>query len=183
MAKSRKKKILLTLAIVLVVAVIIGGGTFATFNASTTNASNSFAAGTVVLSDTVGATTCYSTGAGTNTDTNANSAGCAQVINVNTQKPGQGATTNVVLGNSGTLSGDLSFSVSACTAGDAAGETYHGTGDPCTILTISVDGTASSFSSGSTNGGMTSPGFGASLPASCSLRRATSRSTIAAVDG
>lgn len=127
---TSRKKILLTLAIVLVVAVIIGGGTFATFNASTTNASNAFETGTIVLSDTIGGTTCLSTGAGTNTDSNANSVGCAKVFNLTVKKPGDTQTVNVDLKNEGSLSGTLTFSVGSCTESDTA-ETYHGSGGLC----------------------------------------------------
>ncbi len=43
--------------------------------------------------------------------------------------------------------------------------------------------TSRPFSSGSTKGGITSPGLGAVSPALCSFSRLTSRSTIALVDG
>jgi predicted ribosomally synthesized peptide with SipW-like signal peptide len=122
-----------------VLAVIGGGaGTFATFNATTTNAGNTFATGSLVLSNTVGASTCLSTGGG-NTDTNTNSVGCGTVFNSTISKPGDIAGGNVTLTNSGTLPASaLTLTKSACSTVDNPTETFHGTGDLCAALNFYV---------------------------------------------
>ena len=129
-----------------VLAVIGGGaGTFATFNATTTNASNTFATGTLVLKNDVAAGTCFSTGAGTVTDTNVNSA-CSAAFTATIKKPGDVATGNVTLQNVGTLpASNLTLTVSSCTPSDAPG-TYHGTGNPCTALNFYVQEYSDAFS-------------------------------------
>jgi predicted ribosomally synthesized peptide with SipW-like signal peptide len=120
-------------------AVIGGGaGTFATFNAQTTNSGNTFATGTLVLSNTVGATTCLSTAGGT-TDTNANSVGCAAVFSATVKKPGDIAGGNVTLQNSGSLAASLlKLTATSCTDANAGSESFHGTGSVCGALNFYV---------------------------------------------
>jgi hypothetical protein len=125
--------------ILLAGAVGLIGTSIADFNAQTTNAST-FSSGTLVLSDakTTG-TTCLSTGGGS-TDTNSNSAGCDNLMGATGQGPGSGATTSVVtLRNVGSIAA-TSFHVftSACASTDAGAETYHGTGDLCTAVALSI---------------------------------------------
>ena len=90
MSKKRFKQYLMLLTVIGLVAVAAGGGsgTFASFTAETTNAGNTFATGTIVLSNTVNTgTACLSTGAGTTTDTNTFS--CAdKFFNTTVSKPG-----------------------------------------------------------------------------------------------
>jgi hypothetical protein len=135
---DRRKKLLISAALVLAVAAVIGAGSFATFNAQTGNPGNAFAAGTLVLSDTKqGGSACLSTGGGT-TDTNVNT-NCDTLYNLTVKKPGDSGTANVTLKNEGSLAGSL-FKVfsNACTGGDASGETYHGTGNPCTKVQLYI---------------------------------------------
>jgi hypothetical protein len=122
----------LTVGAVAGVAALSASGTFATFSAQTTNTGNTFAQGTLVLSDKVGAgAACLSTGAGTVTDTNVNLT-CGAAFNLTVRKPGDTATANLVLKNEGSLGASaLKAFSSACTDANATGETYNGTGSPC----------------------------------------------------
>lgn len=141
MGKKRftSKTYLKVLIVVGVLALIGGGaGTFATFNATTTNAGNTFATGTLVLQDGVTAGTCLSTGGGTNTDTNVNSA-CNAAFAVSLKKPGDIATGQVTLQNKGSLAASiLTLQKSACTDSDAPGQNYHGSGSVCGALNFYV---------------------------------------------
>ena len=140
MAKKRftSKTYLKVLIAVGVLAVIGGGaGTFATFDATTTNAGNTFATGTIVLQNAVAAGTCLSTGGGT-TDTNVNAL-CDKVFNATVKKPGDIGSGHVTLQNEGSLAATtLTLTKSLCTDGDAVGETYHGTGSVCGALNFYV---------------------------------------------
>lgn len=138
--KQRRKKILLSLGAVAVVGAVVGGGTYATFNAQTANPGNIWANGTLVLSNKVGtATTCLSTGAGTNTDTNVNANCDALFTGATLRKPNDSATVNVAVKNEGSLNATaLKLHSSACTPGDTTGETYKGSGDPCDKVQLYV---------------------------------------------
>ena len=134
---NRKKKILLS-ALVLGAIAAVAGATFATFTAQTTNPGNRIAAGTLVLGNTPASTgtECLSTNGGT---TNSNVNNCAQLINLSVKKPGDSGQADVKLQNKGSLAGTV-FNVfmPSCTAGDASGESYHGTGDPCTVVMLTI---------------------------------------------
>src|SRR5207237_9669560 len=97
-----KKRVLLTLGTVGVAAAATAGGSFATFNAQTTNPGNTFATGTLVMSNKVNAATaCLSTGGG-NTNTNVN-ATCDALFNLTVKKPGDSGTANLTVKNEGSL--------------------------------------------------------------------------------
>jgi hypothetical protein len=118
----------------------ISVGTFATFTAQASNPTSGFQAGTIVLSNTKqGGSSCLSTGAGTSTDTNANGS-CDTLFSLTARKPGDSATANLTLKNEGSLGATTLklFAGSGCTGADATGETYHGTGDPCSKLQLYV---------------------------------------------
>lgn len=138
--KLRRKKILLSLGAVAVVGAVVGGGTYATFNAQTANPGNVWANGTLILSNKVGSgTTCLSTGAGTNTDSNVNAACDALFSGATLRKPNDSATVNVAVKNEGSLNASaLKLHSSACTAGDTTGESYKGSGDPCDKVQLYV---------------------------------------------
>jgi hypothetical protein len=138
--KQRRKKILLSLGAVAVVGAVVGGGTYATFNAQTANPGNVWANGTLTLSNKVGTgTTCLSTGAGTNTDTNVNSNCDALFSGATLRKPNDSATVNLAVKNEGSLNASaLKLHSSACTAGDTTGETYKGSADPCDKVQLYV---------------------------------------------
>lgn len=138
--KLRRRKILLSLGAVAVVGAVVGGGTYATFNAQTANPGNVWANGTLVLSNKVGTgTTCLSTGAGTNADTNVNANCDALFSGATLRKPNDSATVNVAVRNEGSLNASaLKLHSSACTPGDTTGETYKGSGDPCDKVQLYV---------------------------------------------
>lgn len=138
--KQRRKKILLSLGAVAVVGAVVGGGTYATFNAQTANPGNVWANGTLILSNKVGTgTTCLSTGAGTNTDTNVNANCDALFSGATLRKPNDSASVNLAVRNEGSLNASaLKLYSSACTPGDTTGETYKGSGDPCDKVQLYV---------------------------------------------
>jgi predicted ribosomally synthesized peptide with SipW-like signal peptide len=121
-----------------------GAGTFASFSASTTN-SATFASGTLVLTDKVDAgATCYSSGTstsdvGTNTDSNDN-ANCSALFALTVKKPGDNATANLTLKNDGSIDATAlkAFVNSACVSSNEPSETYHGSGDLCSALLLSI---------------------------------------------
>ena len=135
---SRRTKILVTCAVVVVLAATLGVASFATFNAQTHNPGNVFAHGTLVLSNTKqGGVACLSTGGG-NTNTNVNTA-CDQLFNLTVKKPGDSGTANLTLKNVGDVNAS-SFKVFSptCTAANATGESYNGTGNPCSVLQVYI---------------------------------------------
>lgn len=145
MRLSLPQKVLLSMGVVAGIGVLAGAGTFATFTAQTTNPSNTFANGTLVLSNTVGGgSACLSTG-GATTDTNANGA-CATAFSLSVRAPGDSSTANLTLENVGSLAASaLKVFSAACTDADAAGETYHGTGSPCGIVQLYIQQYSDAF--------------------------------------
>ena len=140
---DRTKKTLITLLVIGALATI-GAGTYATFTAQTSNSGNSFATGTLVLSNAVtSGSTCYSTDNNTATgatDTNTGAAGgCSAVISVSAKGPGDSSSNTLTITNTGTL-GAKTFTVASggCTPSNASGPVNHGTGDPCTVLDIYI---------------------------------------------
>lgn len=131
-----KQKVLMSTGVVAGLGALAGLGTFATFTAQTTNPTT-FANGTLVLSNSVnGGAACLSTGGGT-TDVNQNT--CTAAFNLSVQAPGDSATTNITLANVGSLdASDLKIYSASCTDADVAGETYHGTGQPCDKVQIYI---------------------------------------------
>lgn len=134
-----RKKVLLSMGVVAGIGSLAGAGTFASFTAQDKNPGNTFASGTLVLSDKVNSgTACLSTGAGVTTDTNVNDV-CTAAFNVSVQKPGDFATANITLKNEGSLAASaLKLFSTGCSDGAAAGETYHGTGSPCSKVQVYV---------------------------------------------
>jgi hypothetical protein len=138
MKLSFQKKVLLSLGVVAGIGALAGAGTFATFTAQTTNPTNTFADGTLVLSNKVGTgTACLSTG-GLTTDVNANGS-CDTAFSLSVKAPGDSSTANLTLQNKGSLAASvLKVFSAACTDADAAGENYHGTGSPCGVVQFYV---------------------------------------------
>jgi spore coat-associated protein N len=133
------RKILLTCMILGATTMTVGAGTFASFNASTSNAGSTFATGTLVLSNQKNAASaCLSTGGG-NTNTNANGS-CDQLFALTVQKPGDSAFVDLTLKNEGSINATslTAFASQACAPGNAAGQTYNGTGDPCGAVQLYV---------------------------------------------
>jgi hypothetical protein len=80
MSITKTKRYLVVLAAIGLVSVAIGGaGTFASFNAETTNAGNYFAAGTLLLHNTANGTTCTSESDTTN---NFQTSGCSVLFSL-----------------------------------------------------------------------------------------------------
>jgi predicted ribosomally synthesized peptide with SipW-like signal peptide len=125
-----------------VLAVVGGGaGTFASFNAQTSNA-NSFATGTLLLSDTVHTgTACFSDT--TSTTTNANTSTCDVLVNTSNVSPGHGTGEDITIKNTGTItSSDLKLFGSTCgdtTTGTFSSNSQLSHSDLCGALTISVE--------------------------------------------
>ena len=139
-----KQKVLMSVGTLGVAAAVTAGGSFATFNAQTTNPGNTFATGTLVMSNTVNSgTACLSTGGGGITT---NAANCDTLFNLTVKKPGDSATANLTLKNEGSVDASLLKSfATGCTNGDASGEAYHGTGTPCSAVQLYIQQTDSSF--------------------------------------
>ncbi|MBW8827532.1 MAG: hypothetical protein JF603_14450 [Acidobacteria bacterium] len=118
----------------------IAAGTWASFTASTSN-NGSFATGALILSNKVNSgTACLSIGADTFTDTNAN-AGCDALFAIDTTKPGDAATSAaIVLENVGNVAASSlgAYSSSACATDDAPSTTFHGTGNLCSAVQITI---------------------------------------------
>jgi hypothetical protein len=145
MKLSLRRKILLSVGVVAGLGALAGTGTFATFTAQTTNPSNTFANGTLVLSNKVNAgAVCLSTGGGT-TDSNSNGS-CSTAFNLSVKAPGDSGTTDITLENVGSLAASaLKVFSASCTDADAAGENYHGTGSPCGIVQIYIQQYSDAF--------------------------------------
>ena len=145
MKLSLHQKVLASVAVVAVFGALAGAGTFATFTAQTSNPTNTFANGTLVLSNTVNAgSACLSTGGG-NTNTNANGS-CDTAFSLSVKAPGDSSTANLTLENMGSLAASaLKVFSGSCTDADAAGESYHGTGSPCGVVQIYIQQYSDAF--------------------------------------
>ena len=135
---TRKRQWLLTIAVAIAGLAALGSGSYASYSAQTTNPTNKFSTGALVLTNTKqGGSACLSTAGGA-TDTNANSA-CDTLFNLTVKKPGDSATVNLTVQNSGSLAASI-FKVfsSACADSNAAAETYHGTGSLCSKVQLYI---------------------------------------------
>lgn len=136
--RTTRRKLALSLAAVGVAVGLAGAGTFATFSAQSTNPGNTFATGTIVLSNTANSgTACLST-AGATTDTNSNGS-CDTLFNLTVKKPGDSGDATIAVRNAGSLAAStFNLFSSACTAANATGENYNGTGNPCSSVQVYV---------------------------------------------
>jgi hypothetical protein len=87
---STTKRVLLSFAVLGMLTAGLGGGTFATFSAQTTNAAT-FVGGTVAMTNVAGTVV-----SGTNCSTETTSGTCAAVFNATAMKPGAADRTNTV---------------------------------------------------------------------------------------
>src|SRR4051794_10752410 len=97
----KNSKTYLKLMTVVGLVAVVGGnaGTVASFNAEATNAGNTFATGTLLLSNKVTTgTACYSNEASGNTN-----ASCSAVISTSTMTPGNSTNSYLTIANEGTL--------------------------------------------------------------------------------
>lgn len=137
--RAALKRGLLTTMIVAGLAALTAS-TIANFNATIVNSSNTFQSGTLVLKESQGVTTCLSTGAGVITDTNSASCPADNLGGPTGRKPGGPAVAqSVTIINDGSLdSGSFKLWSAACASSDAGSETYHGTGDLCTVTDVTI---------------------------------------------
>jgi len=156
--KHRNLKKLLVTSIIVASLGTLATGTFASFTAQTGNPANTFASGSLVLdfNNTTfpppavpNATDCLSTGGG-NTNTNSNV--CATLVSAGIKKPGDSVTAKLALTNRGSLpiTNLMAYSpvVTApkpCLDGNAAAETYHGTGAACGKIVFYIQETNAAF--------------------------------------
>ena len=134
---SSAKRLLIGLIVLGALAGVVGGVSFATFTAQTTNPTNTFSTGTLVLSDQKDTgTACLSTGGG-NSDTNSNSTGCEDLIAAGASDTS--TTHTVTVKNEGSIAASAFELWSAsCTTSDAPGESFHGTGDACGLIQLTI---------------------------------------------
>jgi hypothetical protein len=84
-----------------------------------------------------GGSACLSTGGGT-TDVNVNNT-CDQLLNLPVKKPGDSGSANLTIKNDGSVGATvLKVFEAACASSDAAGESYHGTGNPCSQVQLYI---------------------------------------------
>jgi predicted ribosomally synthesized peptide with SipW-like signal peptide len=151
--KRIKQYLMLLLAIGVIAVVASGSGTFASFNAQVTNPNNTFAAGTLFLHNTHGATTCKSETGSLNTIPGTGAGGtdvCATLFNVDLTSSGA-STATLALNNAGTINAqNVKFDVSNCTVGtnqSSTGSTVtFGTAPTCGDFWITIQETQSDFS-------------------------------------
>jgi predicted ribosomally synthesized peptide with SipW-like signal peptide len=117
MSKKTKRYLMLLVAVGLIAVAAGGAGTFASFSAETANTGNYFAAGTLFLHNTSGATTCTSEAASASNLNVSNSNGCSTLFPNVSVKPGVTETAPLTLANAGTLNASgIKFALgSACT--------------------------------------------------------------------
>jgi len=140
MSKTRIKQYLMLLTVIGLVSIASGSGTFASFSAQTTNAGNTFSAGTLFLHDTAnGGTTCNSESQTTGPNYNIDPAGCGILF---TADLSQGATTaELALNDAGSLaSTDLLASVPNCSWSktNGASPTFISLPGDCSGLYITI---------------------------------------------
>jgi hypothetical protein len=174
--RARKLSAGAWLAVAAIAAGGLGVGTYASFTASTTNDSN-FSTGALILSNRVAAgTTCFSSDGGL--DTNAN-AGCDKAFDLSVKKPGDSGTQTLDLKNEGTIPGSkLRVYAASCSAANAAGETYNGTGDPCTKVAFYLQ----EYPTATDRTNDTNPSqcwYGGGSPTSCAVDYAKTLTTFA----
>lgn len=134
----RHRRVVATVLVLAGLVAAVGVGAFASFNAQASNPGNLFADGTLVLSNSVnGRTACLSTGGGS-TDANVNDK-CDALFDASVKKPGDVSSGTLALKNDGSV--DMSKLVvfsKACTDADAVTEPYHGTGNPCGKIQLTI---------------------------------------------
>jgi hypothetical protein len=126
---SKKHKVLLTVMVVGLGGALAGFGVFSAFSSTTSNPGNSFAAGSVTISD--------------------NDSGSA-LYNVSNQKPGQSVTKCIKVTYGGSLDSDVRIYASAVAAGgqymDLLIESGTGNDPDCSDWTIDGSGTPTVYS-------------------------------------
>lgn len=156
------------------------------FSAQIVNNANTFSAGTMQLSESSGATTCYSTGSGIGgTVTAANSANCAinKLVGTLDQVPaGTPLSTTITMKNIGTTSASLeSLAFSACSAAaasDTNGYVGSDTSGFCGKVDFSVGyGTTCLYPANATTACATTPTSAGTLAGAATVGTITNSST------
>jgi predicted ribosomally synthesized peptide with SipW-like signal peptide len=132
---TRRRKVLLTIAVLCVLVGLIALGSFAAFTATTTNTGNNISSGTVAISQHAGATTLY---------------------NVTNQKPGQSTQKCVRVTYTGSLPANVELYVSS---GITNGTLYNIQVERGTGLTT-LDGTMSCAGFSATSTAFTAAALG-----------------------
>lgn len=104
---SIKAKIGMAAAATVLGAALVGGGTFALFTSSATNAGNTFTAGTVIITDTTGGPVA------------------SQAVNFSNLAPGDNGTVSMTVKNDGTLDEWVHINTAASGA-TSAGDLFGG---------------------------------------------------------
>lgn len=131
----------------------VGGGTFATFNAQTTNPNNTFSTGSLTLTDNASSTTCFSysdSGSTTNLNTSGTSCGAAISLNNTNQTGSTDATGIVTLTNGGTID-PTTFEIQPPSATDCV-DSYGSTN---TVASVTLTSSSSSVTTTSSVSGIT----------------------------
>lgn len=102
MSKKTKRYLMLLVAVGLIAVAAGGSGTFASFNAETSNTGNTFASGTLLLHNNGGTTTCTSEADSGNLNVTSPT-GCDTLFTYPSITPGTLYTANLKLSNAGTL--------------------------------------------------------------------------------
>lgn len=144
------KTVLVTVLVLGALVNVLAAGTSASYLASTTPATVSFDTGAFALSNrtSLSSTTCWSTGgAGPRTIDGDNHQTCDSLFQLPHQKPGATASVDLTLRNEGdTSAAKLHLFANprcATTASPAPG--YHGSGDLCPRLQLTISEDASGF--------------------------------------
>lgn len=130
------KRVLATLAIIGGLAAAVGGNsTFATFSAQTTNASNTFKAGTVAMTNVAGTAV-----SGSNCTTETNNGTCATLFTASNMRPGGADLTNsVTISYTGTLqTSDFRIFTSAYTSKTTGSSALCTATDPAASINIQL---------------------------------------------
>ena len=137
---TRTRKILISL-LALGALAAVGAGTFASFNAQTTNSSNTFQTGTITLSDKQqNATTCWSTGTanGQGTFSNGNVQACDAIVATGNVKPGAATQTTVItVATAGSLTPSGVTLAVACSPSNVAASA-NGNGNLCAWMGLTI---------------------------------------------
>ena len=147
MSKKRVKQYLMLLTVIGLVSIASGSGTFASFSAQTTNAGNTFAAGTLFLHDTAnGGTVCTSESQTTGPNFNIDPAGCGILFTANLSQGA--ATAHLALMNNGSLaSTDLLAGVPTCSwsKNNGASPTFISLPGNCSGVDVTIQETQSDY--------------------------------------
>jgi predicted ribosomally synthesized peptide with SipW-like signal peptide len=114
MSKKTKRYLMLLVAVGLIAVAAGGSGTFATFNAQTSNTGNYFATGTLFLHNTANGTTCTSESEPLNNANITSPTGCNVLFTVNPLLENSVSTAQLKLTNAGSINAqDIQFSLGA----------------------------------------------------------------------